>query len=122
MCLADLGSRGAAFQLEMFEEVGVLFLTRSNIAQAELKKIHSKIRNLCGNNLRQIMAKIYRPGLFAKLVGIMKYLIAQAVGLQIMSDKHFANKLKFYSGFRFCYLGKNFEVILVMWLQTCRLL
>jgi hypothetical protein len=45
LCLADLGYRGADFQLEMFEEEGVLFLTRNDIAEAELKKLHSKLRN-----------------------------------------------------------------------------
>ena len=45
LCLADLGYRGDSFQLEMFEEEGVLFLTRQDIAEAELKKLHSKLRN-----------------------------------------------------------------------------
>jgi transposase len=45
LCLADLGYRGECFQLEMFEEEGVLFLTRHDIPDAELKKLHSKLRN-----------------------------------------------------------------------------
>lgn len=45
LCLADLGYRADDFQLEMFEEEGVLFLTRRDIAKAELKKLHSKLRN-----------------------------------------------------------------------------
>lgn len=45
LCLADLGYRGDDFQLEMFEEEGVLFLTRNDIAEGSLKKLHSKIRN-----------------------------------------------------------------------------
>ncbi|MEP6904245.1 MAG: hypothetical protein ABJA66_21180 [Actinomycetota bacterium] len=45
LCLADLGYRGEDFQLEMFEAEGVLFLTRNDIAEAEIKKLHSQIRN-----------------------------------------------------------------------------
>lgn len=45
VCLADLGYRGDNFQLEMFEEEGVLFLTRRDIAKEQLKKVHSQIRN-----------------------------------------------------------------------------
>jgi len=44
LCLADLGYRGAEFQLELFEEQGVLFLTRADIETEQLKKLHSKIR------------------------------------------------------------------------------
>lgn len=43
LCIADLGYRGAAFQDEMFEEE-VLFVTRADIEEKELKAIHSTIR------------------------------------------------------------------------------
>lgn len=45
LCLADLGYRGEGFQLQLLEEEGVLFLTRNDMPSAELKKLHSKIRN-----------------------------------------------------------------------------
>ncbi len=44
LCLADLGYRGAKFQLEMYEEEGVLFLTRADIESQRLKILHSTIR------------------------------------------------------------------------------
>lgn len=44
LCLADLGYRGANFQLDMYEEEGVLFLTRADIASRQLKILHSTIR------------------------------------------------------------------------------
>lgn len=44
LCLADLGYRGAKFQLEMYEEEGVLFLTRADITSQRLKILHSTIR------------------------------------------------------------------------------
>ena len=44
LCLADLGYRGAGFQLEMYEEEGVLFLTRADIESEKLKILHSTIR------------------------------------------------------------------------------
>lgn len=44
LCLADLGYRGKKFQLEMYEEEGVLFLTRADIDEQRLKIIHSRIR------------------------------------------------------------------------------
>jgi hypothetical protein len=44
LCLADLGYRGKKFQLELYEEEGVLFLTRADIASQRLKIIHSTIR------------------------------------------------------------------------------
>lgn len=44
LCLADLGYRGKKFQLEMYEEEGVLFLTRADIDEQRLKIIHSMIR------------------------------------------------------------------------------
>lgn len=44
ICLGDLGYRGEAFQTEILEENGVLFITRAEIASAELKKIHSLVR------------------------------------------------------------------------------
>ena len=44
LCIADLGYRGAAFQTEMYEEEGVLFLTRTDIESRELKILHSTIR------------------------------------------------------------------------------
>ena len=44
VCLADLGYRGARFQLEMYEEEGVLFLTRADIESRKLKILHSTIR------------------------------------------------------------------------------
>ncbi len=45
LCLADLGYRGEGFQMELFEEEGVLILTRADIETAELKKLHSKVRS-----------------------------------------------------------------------------
>lgn len=45
LCVADLGYRGDGFQTELFEEEGVLFLTRADITDMELKKVHSKIRS-----------------------------------------------------------------------------
>lgn len=45
LCVADLGYRGDGFQTELFEEEGVLFLTRADITDLELKKVHSKIRS-----------------------------------------------------------------------------
>ena len=44
ICLGDLGYRGAAFQTELYENNGVLFITRADIADEELKKIHSLVR------------------------------------------------------------------------------
>ncbi len=44
VCLADLGYRGEKFQLEMYEEEEVLFLTRADIASRRLKILHSTIR------------------------------------------------------------------------------
>ena len=44
VAIADLGYRGEKFQLEMYEEEGVLFLTRADIKEQRLKIIHSIIR------------------------------------------------------------------------------
>jgi hypothetical protein len=44
LAIADLGYRGKKFQLEMYEEEGVLFLTRADINEPRLKIIHSKVR------------------------------------------------------------------------------
>ena len=44
LCLADLGYRGARFQLELYEEEGVPFLTRADIESQRLKIRHSTIR------------------------------------------------------------------------------
>ena len=44
LAIADLGYRGEKFQLEMYEEEGVLFLTRADIDKERLKIIHSLIR------------------------------------------------------------------------------
>jgi hypothetical protein len=44
LCLADLGYRGEKFQLEMYEEEGVLFLTRADITSQRVKILHSTIR------------------------------------------------------------------------------
>lgn len=44
VAIADLGYRGQKFQLEIYEEEGVLFLTRADIADRRLKIIHSMIR------------------------------------------------------------------------------
>ena len=43
-CLADLGYRGDSFQTRMYEEEGVLFLTRADITSPSLKITHSLIR------------------------------------------------------------------------------
>lgn len=44
VAIADLGYRGAKFQLEIYEEEGVLFLTRADIDDQGMKIIHSIIR------------------------------------------------------------------------------
>jgi Transposase DDE domain len=44
LAIADLGYRGKKFQLEMYEEEGVLFLTRADIKDRKMKIIHSMIR------------------------------------------------------------------------------
>ncbi|MGI8493993.1 MAG: transposase, partial [Pyrinomonadaceae bacterium] len=44
LAIADLGYRGAAFQLDMYEEEGLLFLTRADITSQRLKILHSLIR------------------------------------------------------------------------------
>ncbi len=44
LCLADLGYRGVGFQMEMYEDEGVLFLTRADITSQKLKMLHSTIR------------------------------------------------------------------------------
>jgi hypothetical protein len=44
LCLADLGYRGDSFQTQMYEEEGVLFLTRADITSPSLKITHSLIR------------------------------------------------------------------------------
>ncbi len=44
LCVADLGYRGATFQTEIYEEEGVLFLTRADITSQKLKILHSTIR------------------------------------------------------------------------------
>ena len=44
VAIADLGYRGEKFQLEIYEEEGVLFLTRADITDRSLKIIHSMIR------------------------------------------------------------------------------
>ncbi len=44
LAIADLGYRGERFQLEMYEEEGVLFLTRADMTSQRLKILHSLIR------------------------------------------------------------------------------
>ena len=44
LAIADLGYRGVKFQLELYEEEGVLFLTRADMTSQRLKIIHSTIR------------------------------------------------------------------------------
>ena len=44
LCIADLGYRGAGFQTQMYEEEGVLFLTRADVESPSLKITHSLIR------------------------------------------------------------------------------
>jgi len=44
LCVADLGYRGDVFQRQMYEEEGVLFLTRADIESPSLKITHSLIR------------------------------------------------------------------------------
>jgi hypothetical protein len=44
VCLADLGYRGVDFQRQMYEEEGVLFLTRADIESKSLKITHSIVR------------------------------------------------------------------------------
>jgi hypothetical protein len=43
-CVADLGYRGEAFQSEIYENNEVLFITRADIKEEELKKVHSLVR------------------------------------------------------------------------------
>lgn len=44
LCLADLGYRGAVFQTQLYEEEGVLFITRADIESRSLKITHSTVR------------------------------------------------------------------------------
>ncbi len=44
LCMADLGYRGTTFQTEIYEEEGVLFLTRADMTSQKLKILHSTIR------------------------------------------------------------------------------
>jgi hypothetical protein len=44
LCVADLGYRGTTFQTEIYEEEGVLFLTRADMTSQKLKILHSTIR------------------------------------------------------------------------------
>ena len=44
LAIADLGYRGEDFQMEIYEEEGVLFLTRADITSKTLKITHSMIR------------------------------------------------------------------------------
>jgi hypothetical protein len=44
VCIADLGYRGEVFQTQMYENEGVLFLTRADIEDENLKITHSLIR------------------------------------------------------------------------------
>ena len=44
VALADLGYRGAKFQLKMYEEEGVLFLTCADLDSQRLKIMHAKLR------------------------------------------------------------------------------
>lgn len=54
LCLADLGYRGDDFQLKLFEEEGVLLLTRRDMARAELKKLHSQMRSRIETTFSQL--------------------------------------------------------------------
>jgi len=65
VCLADLGYRGDKFQLELFEEEGVLFLTRADIDSQELKKLHSKLRNRVETTFSQLW-KRYSDRVFSR--------------------------------------------------------
>ncbi len=44
LAITDLGYRGEKFQMEMYEEEGVLFLTRADMTSQRLKILHSLIR------------------------------------------------------------------------------
>ena len=44
LVIADLGYRGVKFQTQMYEEEGVLFITRADIESSSLKITHSLIR------------------------------------------------------------------------------
>ena len=44
LCIADLGYRGAEFQTQMYDDQGVLFLTRADIESESMKITHSLIR------------------------------------------------------------------------------
>lgn len=54
LCLGDLGYRGDEFQLELFEEEGVLILTRKDMPTNELKRLHSQIRNRVETTFSQL--------------------------------------------------------------------
>jgi len=43
VCIADLGYRGAGFQDEMYQQE-VLFVTRADIGEKQLKEVHSTVR------------------------------------------------------------------------------
>jgi len=57
LCLGDLGYRGSDFQLEMFEEEGVLILTRRDMPSEQLKRLHSKIRSRVETTFSQLWAR-----------------------------------------------------------------
>jgi hypothetical protein len=44
LVIADLGYRGVKFQTQMYEEEGILFITRADIESSSLKITHSTIR------------------------------------------------------------------------------
>jgi hypothetical protein len=44
LVIADLGYRGIKFQTQMYEEEGILFITRADIESSSLKITHSSIR------------------------------------------------------------------------------
>ena len=84
LCLADLGYRGATFQLEMYEEEGVLFLTRAAIASRQLKILHSTIRTRVEGIFSSLWERLATPGLFKELARIAEHAETQDVRLQIV--------------------------------------
>ena len=54
LCVADLGYRGDTFQTEIFEDEGVLILTRNDLPSEELKRLHSQIRSRVETTFSQL--------------------------------------------------------------------
>ena len=84
LCLADLGYRGEGFRLDMYEEEGVLFLTRADIASRRLKILHSTIRTRVEGIFSSLWERLATLGLFKELARIVEHAETQDVRLQIV--------------------------------------